>query len=190
MLRDPKAFSVHKAWSLKWNSRHQDTSCRELGAGNELASLDGDRSENLKCPAKHRIYFRDNDESLQVFEKDVSWPKLHFRAIMLPAVQKIFIITINQFYIRGHRKIETLLQDRTAERWPGWSLNWEGLNPERVPQPPALQLQFSSPLPPSVPLQHPTPWSALNTDRTRKLPVTNIGVILKHSKRLFSHFKI
>ena len=95
VLRDPKGFSVHKAWSLKWNSRHQDTSCRELGAGNELASLDGDRSENLKCPAKHRIYFRDNDESLQVFEKDVSWPKLHFRAIMLPAVQKIFIITIN-----------------------------------------------------------------------------------------------
>ena len=61
-----------------------------------MASLDGHRSEKLKCPAKkHRIYFRDNDESLQVFEKDVSCPKLHFRAIMLPAVQKIFIITIN-----------------------------------------------------------------------------------------------
>ena len=51
---------------------------------------------------------------------------------------EIFIIIINQFYMRGHRKIETLLQDHTAERWPSWTLSWESLNLERAPQPPAL----------------------------------------------------
>lgn len=70
-----------------------DRPCKESYVGNGLVIWDGDRSLSIQLWSVE--FTSDNKESLKVFEKEVSWPKLYFGEITLPAGEGIFIITIN-----------------------------------------------------------------------------------------------